>query len=160
MREIGIILIASFAIDRVVTGFFFLLSFNPDLRSILEPDSVKDPDAKAEAQRVYRLIYAIFAGYLGTIVFAGEMGHRLSSITGVALNPKAGDAWGTFLDILLTGLLLAGGADRLADAMKLRAGREEKQPKTPIEITGKVVLEQAGAKTYDSLPPIGIGTTA
>ncbi|HTS24596.1 MAG TPA: hypothetical protein VMH81_01900 [Bryobacteraceae bacterium] len=136
MREVGIILIAAFAIDRIVTGIFFLLSFSPDLRSTLEPGPADDPEQK----RLYRVIYTIFAAYLGTVVFAGFMRHRLSTLIGTP--PKT--AWGDLLDVLVTGLLLAGGADRLADALKLMTGGEVKPNQAPIEITGKVVLEQSG----------------
>lgn len=151
MREIGIVLIASFAIDRIVTGLFFLLSFVPELRPIVDPESIEDPAAKASAMRNYRVLYAIVAGYLATVVLAGQLGIRLSAITGLLPDAKSGEGWSSFLDILLTGLLLVGGADRLSEALKLAVGGDEKKSKTPIEITGKVVLEQGAAKTENGV---------
>ncbi|MGA3040629.1 MAG: hypothetical protein ABSF54_07560 [Bryobacteraceae bacterium] len=130
MREIGIFLLASFAIDRIVTGMFYLLSFNSELSAILDPDA-----------KLHRLIYAVCAGYLGVVVVAGVMGVRLSKISAIPLDSSAGPAVSNLLDVLITGLLLAGGADRLAEALKLLAG-EVKPVKAPIEITGKIVLEQ------------------
>jgi hypothetical protein len=145
MREVGIILIASFAIDRIVAGIFFLLSYDPELRGMLDPESIKDLTGKTEALRTYRVLYTMFAAYLGTVVLAGHLGHRLSTITQVL--PKTEGGWNTLLDILVTGLLLAGGADRLAEALKLTTGMgDDKKSKTPIEITGRVVLEQSGPK--------------
>ena len=146
MREVGIILIAAFAIDRVVSGLFYLLSYNTQLRTILDPDSIEDPAEKAAAVKRYRIVYAVCAGYLGIVIVAGSMGIRLSRITGLELDAQAGTVTTTLLDILLTGLLLTGGADRLADALKLFGGKEPKTPPAPIEITGKVVLEQGSAK--------------
>lgn len=147
MREVGIILIAAFAIDRVVSGLFYLLSYNGELRTILDPDSVEDPSEKAAAMKRYRIVYAVCGGYLGIVVVAGSMGVRLSRIAGLELDPQAGTVTTTLLDILITGLLLTGGADRLADALKLFGGKESKAPPAPIEITGRVVLEQAPTKT-------------
>ena len=152
MREIGIILIASFAIDRIVTGLFYLLSYNSELRALLDPDSVENPALKAGATRLYRLIYAVCAGYLGIIVVAGVMGIRLSKIAGLELDPQAGPATSDLLDILITGLLLTGGADRLAEGLKLYSGSPAKPAQAPIEITGKVVLEQETARAERAAP--------
>ena len=149
MREIGIILIAAFAIDRIVTGMFYLLSFNADLRATLDPDSLSDPTARAAAARLYRLVYSVCAGYLGIVIVAGVMGIRLSKIAAIPLDSSLGPVMGNALDVLVTGLLLVGGADRLAEALKLFGG-DIKPAKEPIEITGKVVLEQSLAKVDPS----------
>jgi hypothetical protein len=145
MREIGIILIASFAVDRIVTGLFFLLSFNADLKTVLDPDSIQDPTQRAEALKNYRLIYAVVAGYLAIVFVAGLMGVRLSAITGLAPDLKGLPVMNELMDILITGLLLVGGADRLADALKLLRGESGRASQAPIEITGKVTLQQEGA---------------
>ena len=145
MREVGIILIASFAIDRIVTGIFYILSYSRELRPILDPDSIPDPESRADAAKLYRLIYSVCAGYLGIVVVAGEMGIRLSKISGIPADVAGGPVMGNVLDVVVTGLLLVGGADRLAEALKLFGG-DTKPAKAPIEITGKVVLEQNAAK--------------
>jgi len=146
VREVGIILIASFAIDRIVTGLFFLLSYNAELRTILDPNTLEDPVAKASAAKLYRLVYTVCTGYLGIVVVAGVMGIRLSRIAGLELDPNAGPITSSMLDILITGLLLAGGAERLAEALKLYGDKDSKPRQAPIEITGKVVLEQGAVK--------------
>ena len=148
MREVGIILIAAFAIDRIVRGLFFLLSYNPDLRGILNPESMRDPEQRAAAARLYRLVYAICAGYIGIVLVAGHMGIRLTKIAALDLDQSVGPVTGNLLDVVITGLLLSGGADGLAEALKLYSGKESKSPEgaeRPIEITGKVVIEQAAA---------------
>ena len=129
-----------------MTGLFFLLSFNAELASALDPDSVEDAAQRGRALRSYRMIYAIVAGYLSIVFVAGLMGVRLSAITGLAPDPKAGPVMNDLLDILLTGLLLVGGADRLADALKLFKGEGAKTSHAPIEITGRVILQQEGVK--------------
>jgi hypothetical protein len=128
MREIGIILIPSFAIDRIVTGVFYLLSYNPELKAILDPQS-------AEATRLYQLVYGICAGYLGIVIVAGVMGIRISKIAGIPLDANVSPIMNSLLDVPVTGLLLTGGADRLAEGLKLFG--ERKTLKEPIEIKGK-----------------------
>ncbi len=150
MREIGIILIASFAVDRIVTGLFFLLSYNADLRgAVLDPDSIQDPMEKTEALKNYRLIYAVVAGYLAIVFVAGLMGVRFSAITGLTPDLNDMPVMNQLLDILLTGLLLVGGADRLSDALKLLKGEGGRASQAPIEITGKVVLQQEAANAVE-----------
>ena len=103
MRAIALILIGAFAIDRVVAGLFFLLSYSDDLRRTLDPDSVSDPDKKAEAVRNYRLIYALVGGYLGTVVMAGYMNIRLFGSTLATESELFGKY--PLLDVFLTDLV-------------------------------------------------------
>jgi len=106
----------------------------------------------------YRLIYAIVAGYLAIVFVAGLMGVRLSAITGLTPDLKGLPDMNQLLDILLTGLLLVGGADRLADGLKLLRGEGGRGSQAPIEITGKVVLQQEGASV--TKVPSGAGPLA
>lgn len=138
MGAIAVILIASFAIDRIVGGLFFLLSYSEDLRPLIGGDSpTAEPDPLAARTR--RLIYALTGGYLGTVVIAGIMRVRLFEVVQIAMPEKPN----ALLDTLLTGLILAAGADRLAEALKLfgEGGAAGKKSERPIEITGKLVLE-------------------
>ena len=141
MTTITIILVAAFAIDRLVAGLFFLLSFSDDLRPIV----VEDPEHPDEqAARIRRLIYALVAGYLGIVVVAGILKVRLFEMSQVA---ALGDAKpNALLDTLLTGMILAAGADRLAELVKTFSGGagEKKGGERPIEITGRLVLDRAG----------------
>ena len=149
IRAIALILIGSFAIDRLVKGLFFLLSYSEDLRESLDPEAVTDPDEKAAAMRNYRLLYAIFGGYLGAVVMAGYMHIRLFAVTAQPGTDFIGQY--PILDILLTGLILLGGADQLAKALGMLGGppvavREEERP---LEITGRLVLEQPPGRSLN-----------
>jgi hypothetical protein len=146
MSAIAVILIASFAIDRILGGLFFLLSYSEDLRPLIgEPeDAQRQPDSRA--MRTKRLIYALIGGYLGTVVIAGLMNVRLFELVQIAMPEKPN----ALLDTLLTGLILAAGADRLTEALKLMgegAGAGGKKGDRPIEISGKLVLERDNAKS-------------
>ena len=100
---------------------------------------------QGRAAKLNRLVYSVCAGYLGIVIVAGVMGIRLSKIAAIQLDSSLGPVTGNALDVLVTGLLLVGGSDRLAEALKLFGG-DTKPAKEPIEITGKVVLEQSLAK--------------
>jgi hypothetical protein len=148
MAAIVLILVAAFAIDRLVTGLFFLLSFSDELRPLIGEDPAH-PDE--HATRVRRLIYALVAGYLGIVVIAGILKVRLFEMmqtTAIGdVKPNA------LVDTLLTGLIMAGGADRLAELLKAYGGGGEKKGgDKPIEVTGKLVLEQAAGAAAGSKP--------
>ena len=146
MNSIALILIASFAIDRLVTGLFFLFSFSPDLHPLLNETVTQAPVRDDRAARTQRLIYSLLAGYLGTVIVAGMLNIRLFAMSKYAIS--ATDTPGVLLDTLLTGLILAAGADRLAEALKLFGGGPggiEKKEERSIEISGKLVLERQNA---------------
>lgn len=160
MGVLTILLVAAFAIDRIVAGLFFLLSFSSDLRPLL----TEDPEyPNAHAARVRRLIYAMVAGYLGVVVIAGILNvHLFDMAAPVDLTSTPGSATNTFqvihpsrlLDTLLTGMILAAGADRLSDIVKsFGAGAETttKSEEKPLEITGRLILERPGVKAADPL---------
>jgi len=145
MGDIATILIASFAIDRIVAGLFFLLSYSDSLRPLIGESVVQAPIRNEGAARTRRLLYALFAGYLGIVVIAGILNVRLSALT--KLPGGANPLSNPLLDTLMTGLIVAAGADRVADALKLfGAPGAEKKTEHPIEITGKLVLEQPEEK--------------
>jgi len=140
MGAIGVILIASFAIDRIVTGLFFLLSYSKDLHPLVAEDSAVGGPKDGRAAKTRRLIYTLIGGYLGTVIIAGILNVRLFAMTKFALPDQTPSP---LLDTLMTGLILAGGADRLAEALKLFGGSPpERKSDRPIEITGRLVLEQ------------------
>jgi hypothetical protein len=178
VSAIALVLIASFAVDRVVTGILFLLGFNKKwVQWCPDPKLVDDRAARTVAERRQKLAYFILAGFFGIIVLAGlghvriltAMGLRpgsametssLASLASASPTPAAGSASPTpapaatlgmsralfsFLDILFTGLLLMGGADSISRVLKLPGvATTESPPSRPIEITGKLTLEDRG----------------
>lgn len=150
MKVIGIILIASFLLDRIVAGLFFLLEFSDRWRRFLpEPDSIRDPKERAAALRKRKLVYAACVGFLGTTVIAWYLNIRLLTLTSLLTKDPPQDFFQphALLDIILTGMILVGGADRIAEALKLLGGPStpgslpETSVSHPIEITGKLILE-------------------
>ena len=133
---IAILLVASFAIDRIVTGALFLLSFSDRwTRRFPDPDAVIDPAERVRARNRQKLLYFCFAAVLALPVLAGYGRVRILAALGFPTN--------AVFDVILTGLILVGGSDRVADILKLPGARgaEKPEPK-PITIQGTLVVEE------------------
>lgn len=136
VTAIALILIASFAIDRIVTATMFVLSFAIPW---LDPGSIESPGARASAEKMYKLVYVTVAGVLAVVVVAHYGGVRILSALGMAPDPV--------LDTILTGIVLVGGSDRIAALLKLpgASNGEHAAPPPPIQITGRLTLEDGAA---------------
>jgi len=153
MRAIGIILVVSFLLDRIVEGLFFLLDFSPAWRQFLpDPNLIDDSEEKAHAARKRKVVYSLCVGFFGTVVIAWYLNIRVLGMTNMIPPDPKQDIFQphALLDIILTGLIFVAGADRIAEALKLLGGpsadKQSAGPSAaqPIEITGKLVLEREG----------------
>ncbi len=142
VSAIVVVLIASFAIDRIVTGLLFLLSFiKPWSRAFPDPATTKDTLERVSAVKKQKLIYFVFAGILsGLIVYFGQV--KIFD----ALGFEGKDEY-DILDNIITGLILMGGSDRVAAVLKTPgAPGIDKSAPHPIEITGRLTLEEEGGR--------------
>lgn len=156
VTAIALVVIASFAIDRIVSGSLFLLSYSKAWsRRFPEPSSVEDEATRVRVEKTQKLVYFALAGFLGMVVLAGAGNVRILSALVVqpaqsesaiqssqpktstqpaqagssnqgdaptkpeaktgSLESKSGLTLFSILDIVFTGLLLMGGADRPGD---------------------------------------------
>jgi hypothetical protein len=120
---IVLVLIASFAVDRITRGVLFVLSLFGFWRRLV-------PEGEDEKRQ--RVAYIVVAGALSVAVLSWVGNVRLLAALGFTqVSP--------LIDSLFTGLLLTAGADRTeAMLQKMGAGGGDRGP---LEITGKVVLE-------------------
>jgi hypothetical protein len=131
-------LIASFAVDRIVRGVIFVLNFFGFWRRLVAP--APDEAANVAVSRKQQLAYTLMAGLLAIVVLGwfGKV-RMLAALGFVQVNPV--------IDTLFTGLLLVGGAERIDPLMrKLGAStgdEAERMSSTPVEITGRVILEDS-----------------
>ncbi len=104
------------------------------------------PDAGAHlsAERWYKAWYYGLAGILATVVMSYMGGVQLLK----ALLPPAegvlNASFFRFLDTVVTGLALMGGAERLSALAKGVAPEKGEAPAAPIQVTGKLTLEESG----------------
>ncbi len=160
VTAIAVIVIASFAIDRIATGSLFLLSFiKPWTRFFPDPATIKDDGGRSKTKAALILP----AGVQATTVRKRDIDrptaekrlklayHVLASILGIGVLAGLGKIWiftavgfpvPGILDAIVTGLILVAGADRLAAIIKMPGapGVEKSEPR-PIEITGRLILE-------------------
>ena len=126
--------LAAFAIDRMVTGVLFVLSFSPAWRSFCpEPELFSTAEEKLRAERKQKAAYFAFAGVL-TIIALWLLGqpilHQIAPLDG-----HRG------LDYFLTALVLIGGAERVGEFQK-SMGNSAVHPDPPVQIKGTLVLEE------------------
>lgn len=140
VSAIALVLFASFAVDRIVTGTIVLLSFLPIWRRTFpDPETLSDPGDHTRAKRRRQVAYFVFAAILAIGVLAGFGQVRL-------LSAMLGKDVHVILDTLVTGLTLVAGADRIAAFLQLSANaRSGKSASRPIEITGRLTLDREPA---------------
>jgi hypothetical protein len=133
ISAIAVLLIAAFAIDRIVTAILFLLGFIPAWSRTFSDD------------KRAKLIYFVFAA-----VFSGGVVVALSGMRTVDATGQAGSgilyALGFkqhWIDVVLTMLILMGGAERISEVLKnVDASKAGSDKPAPIEITGKLTLDE------------------
>jgi len=139
-----LVFVVSFAIDRLVTGLLFLLSYetswNPLARFFRDPRTVEDGLMRIKAEKLATLFYfglsfvfaVVLLAYFGDIRILKALGYPSS------------------LDLIVTGIVLMGGADVLGKALETSGvGGKQSSPPRPIEITGKLILEEPKTNTTE-----------
>ncbi len=141
VSAISLILIASFTIERIVSGLLFALGFlDAWSRKFPDPAAIADPIARTAAEKKTKLVSFAFACVLGigVIGWYGQV-RVLKAMLGTGVSPV--------LDIIVTGLALVAGADRIGAILKMPgAPGVERKPPEPIEIRGTLVLDDSGSK--------------
>jgi hypothetical protein len=147
---IAIIVIASFAIDRIVTGLLFLLSLNKRWsQRYPDPALTADPALRATQQNRLKVWYFTFAAILAIPVWAGIGQVRLLESLGFPTN--------RLFDVIVTGLILVGGSDRVAEVLKPAGARGAgaKAEPAPITIQGSLVIEDRNSGQSRPLADLG-----
>ncbi len=129
----ALLIVASFAIDRIVSGFLFLLTYFQILR---DPAAITESSAQRRVEQRQKFLYYFFAAVLAAIVVANYDVARIMRALGF-------QPYNLFLDCLVTVIVLLGGADRVAALLESKPAQppHEGAPQ-PIEITGRVTLEE------------------
>lgn len=163
VSAIAVIGIASFGVDRIVTGLQFLLPYIPAYaRKFPEPTSDMNAETLLNATRHKKMMYFVLAFLLSSFI-VWQLDLRVFEAIGfkpitTAVESKAAPKeepgffskvagifpsagwWRKFLDGLFTTLILIGGADRVAALLKI-PGSKKSEPR-PIEVKGRLFLEK------------------
>jgi len=139
---VAIVLIGSFAVDRIVCGSLFLLSDSKRFQHRFpDPDEIKDEHKKAQAERKRKKSYFFLAALLSTpvVLFAHI---RLFPLVGIS---EAAAGWRHVvqeaMDVALTSVLFIGGADRIAELLKKKPeGSGLEKHEGTIEVVGTLTV--------------------
>lgn len=134
----AILVVASFAIDRVVSALLFLLSFFAPWRSVFpEPQLLTNGAEKYRARKIQKLLYFVLAAFGAAVLVAKFPEFMLLKKLGFTYSSGQ-----EFWDRVFTVIALIGGADRIAELADSpgSAGRTQSEP---LEITGTVILEES-----------------
>ena len=136
---IALILILSFAIERVAASVMFLLSYK---YAFAAPARVDDAGKRAIAERDHKLVYSLLAVTLGIGVLLASGGDFLV-LRKLGIVPTPSPKLLSALDYLITVTVLLQGADAMSKLQKTITPPkvEEPDPK-PVEITGTLTLEK------------------
>lgn len=131
---IAFVLLLSFAIDRVVSGLLFVLSWSDKWRRFCpDPADVADPIERSAAHRMQKTIYFALAALFSV---------ALLKLVGSGVLVQMGFAPGP-LDLPLTALILMGGAERVsAFSSSLQPSDASAAGEPPLHITGTLTLEE------------------
>ena len=140
LSAIAVLLIAAFAIDRIVNAILFLLSFwNTWDERFPDPAEVAEGKDRVRAQRNQKLIYYVLAGICSSAVIVAL------DFNGILYHIGFKSHW---IDVFLTVLILMGGAERLAELLKTPGapGVASASEDKPLEVRGTLQLVDTPAK--------------
>lgn len=136
---VALVLIVSFAIDRLVHGLFFLLSYSDAWARAFPDPELNGTAGSARVDRNRKLAYFIVAAIMALVAVLYGRIRILGSLGSPNVN--------SVLDSLVSVLILTGGADRAGQLLASAGGSgphaAPPQP-TPIEISGRLTLEERG----------------
>ena len=132
----AMIIVASFGIERIATGTFFLLEFIPGVKGLTGDNAV----GKAPVSRVGRLAFYGLVGAMAALVVSFYPELRVLTRLGITSHPHP------LFDPAFTTIVLMGGSDRIAALSKpSSAGAKTTKPR-PVEVVGTLRLEDDSRK--------------
>lgn len=151
INAVVVLLIASFAIDRVVLSLMFMLSWIKWWEGKFpDPRVFDDKTGQITAERKQKLLYFLLAGVFAVVVLA-----KFSDILFFRAFESLGIKTPYWLDVLITGIILMGGSDIVGRVLKLAGisggGTADSASSKPVEISGTLVLADR-AQTTQSAP--------
>ena len=144
------IMIISFVIDRVVRAFMFLLSFlGRWVHWLDDAANLEDETERLKAIKRQKLAYSLIAATFGIVfVWSFEEIRVLKLLIGSSPDNN--------LDFFITWMTVLGGSDFVGRILSISGigdiGGGSSSNTQPIEITGKLTLENAG-RNEDKVPP-------
>lgn len=124
----------AFMVERLTSGLTILLGYSRWWRSHMEVSSVAGAEEVAGVERNRRVGLFVLSALLAIIGAVLAKLNLLAQLINVGSTPAAAG-------YIITGLLIASGADPIRELLKLRTDREGREP-PPIQVSGTLVLRQ------------------
>lgn len=121
------LLLAAFAVDRVASAVTFVV-FRPK-----KAKPSQDAEATAWSQKLW---YFVVAAILAVAILAATSKVRLLEAMGMVYDTSP--ALDKFVDVVLTFMVLVGGAERIS--VLLKAPATASVPAEPLEVRGTITL--------------------
>ncbi|MFQ5847955.1 MAG: hypothetical protein ACE5IQ_09865 [Candidatus Methylomirabilales bacterium] len=126
----------AFMVERLTNGIAIVLGYWGWWRERMEVSATVDPHAQGQIERNRRVVLFALSALLAVV---GALLVKLNLLASLGLG-SAQSVGGQ----VLTGLLIASGADPIREVLKLRErGRETPSQSPPIQLTGMLILQQA-----------------
>ncbi|HXT19640.1 MAG TPA: hypothetical protein VN923_02710, partial [Thermoanaerobaculia bacterium] len=137
VSALALLVLASFVIERVVSGVLFVL---PTLRLLPDLAQLEEPAARARTERRHTYFRFFLSAALAAVIL-----WQWPSLRILALFSQLSAAVPPWLDPVVTWVVLMGGADRIAALVKLPGGGSApaKREEPPIEVRGRLTLDDS-----------------
>ncbi len=127
----------AFLVERVTNGMALIFSYGKWWRAHMEYSPSLGWDARAQIDRNRRVtLFGLSAGIAMMCAVMWQL--DLFAYLGLALHPQ-------FMAYILTGILIAAGAEPIREAFRLREQPKESTAPQPIHIQGTLTLQQPGS---------------
>jgi hypothetical protein len=126
----------AFMVERLTNGMATVAGYWGWWRTRMEVPATPDPEARARVDRNRRVGLFVLSAVLAV---AGALLIKLNFLAKVGLEGVPATA-----GYIVTGLLIAAGADPIREVFKLGdRQRERSAPSAPIQVTGTLIVQQA-----------------
>lgn len=130
---VAMVLIGSFAIDRIVTILLFLLELSPGWRRGHPDPQTLEGAPRSDAERAAKVRYFALAIPIGFLILVAYPEALLLKALGISASVG--------VDRLFTLLVLVGGADRITELLGSSAkDRARESTEAPIKVEGTLKL--------------------
>jgi hypothetical protein len=139
------LLVAAFAIERIGAGILFLLGM---LNLLADPEAYPDPVKRAAVKRKYVFYHFLVSAALVILVLLYVGDFRFLDALGLG-NRADLSRVPPWLDHLLLGVVLIGGAEQMSAFLKMvgapASGAGDVKAQS-VEVSGKLTLEEPPAR--------------
>jgi hypothetical protein len=137
----------AFAVERLTNGVAVILGYWPWWRRHMEPVAGAADQSMVERNRRVALfalsaILAVAGAILARLNLLGQLSTLPAATADVTAAAAKSAAQVSLIGYVVTGLMIAAGADPIRELLKQRGSRDERAPSAPIQVSGTLVVQR------------------